>query len=231
VSRADQSPGKAIQFFFGNTFFGNLVFENPKWDFRTLNFDSDIKLADDKFGPILNSTNPDLRRFQARGGKMIQYHGWADDAVAPVDSINYYESVISFMQAQARGGHDSNSLRRTQAFYRLFMVPGMGHCSGGPGADDFGNKPGVPPPTLDAEHDVVSALDKWVESNVPPERIIATKYKDGAPAKDIERTHLLCPYPQVAEWTGQGGTDNAANFVCKQPGSNGKGGASLAGEK
>jgi feruloyl esterase len=212
------APGKAIQFFFGNGFFAHMVFANPKWDYRTLNFDSDVKLAEDKLGPILNSTNPDLRRFLARGGKMIQYHGWADAAVAPENSINYYENVVSYPHARVQGGHDGKSLRRTQAFYRLFMVPGMGHCSGGPGADDFGNAPGIPPPTVDAEHDVVSALDRWVQSNVPPEKIIATKYKDGVPAKGIALTHLLCPYPKVAQWTGQGGRDNAANFVCKMPG-------------
>jgi len=214
------APGRAIQFFFGNAYFANMVFANPKWDFRTLNFDSDIKLADDKVGPILSSTNPDLRRFQARGGKMIQYHGWADAAVAPVDSINYYERVVSFMYGQAHGGRDGNSLRRTQAFYRLFMVPGMGHCSGGPGADNFGNKPGIPPPEVDAEHDVVSALDRWVVSSVPPEKIIASKSKDSSPAKGIAQTHLLCPYPQAAEWTGQDSGDNAANFVCRLPSKN-----------
>jgi len=211
------APGRAIQFFFGNAFFANMVFENSKWDFHSLNFDSDIKRADDKLGPILNSTSPDLRRFQARGGKMIQYHGWADAAVAPTDSIDYYESVFSFMSAQAPGGNEGNSLKQTQAFYRLFMVPGMGHCSGGPGPDDFGNKPGLPPPNVDAEHDVVSALDRWVLSNVPPERIIATKYTEGSPAKRVAQTHLLCPYPQVADWTGQGGKDNADNFVCRLP--------------
>jgi hypothetical protein len=225
------TPGKAIQYFFGNAYFAYMVFANPKWDFHTLNFDSDIKLAEDKFGPILNATDPDLRRFQARGGKMIQYHGWADSAVAPENSINYYESVSAYPHAPDHGRKGEDSLRRTQAFYRLFMAPGMGHCAGGPGADVFGNKPGIPPPTIDSEHDVVNALDRWVESNVPPEKIIATKYQDGGPAKGIAQTHLLCPYPQVAEWTGQGGKDNAANFVCKPPGNGGKGGASLAGDK
>ncbi|MGO9270512.1 MAG: tannase/feruloyl esterase family alpha/beta hydrolase [Terriglobia bacterium] len=211
------APGNAIQFFFGNAFFASMVFENPKWEFRTLDFDRDIKLADDKLGPILNSTNPDLGRFQARGGKMIQYHGWADAAVAPTDSINYYEGVVSFMNARAHGERSDDSLRSTQAFYRLFMVPGMGHCSGGPGADDFGNRPLLPPLEVDAEHDVVSALDRWVVSNVAPEKIIATQYTEGSPARRVVQTHLLCPYPQVAEWKGQGGKDSADNFVCRLP--------------
>jgi len=209
--------GQAIQFFFGNAFFANMVFENPKWDFRTLDFDKDIQSADQKVGSILNSNNPDLRRFQARHGKMIQYHGWADDAVAPRDSIRYYESVASFVNAKARGRRAGSPLRTTQEFYRLFMVPGMGHCWGGPGADNFGNRPGLPSPKPDAEHDVVSALERWVESGVAPEKIVATKSTDGSAAKGETPTHLLCPYPQVAEWTGQGSKDSAANFVCRLP--------------
>ena len=148
---------------------------------------------------------------------MIQYHGWADDAVAPRDSIRYYESVASFMNANAQGRRAGSSFRATQGFYRLFMVPGMGHCWGGPGADNFGNKPGLPSPKLDAEHDVVSALERWVESGVPPERIIATKSTEGSAAKGEMPTHLLCPYPQVAVWTGRGGKDSAGNFVCRLP--------------
>jgi len=216
-------PGKAIQFFFGNAFFGDMVFQNPKWDFHTLDFDRDVKLADEKLGPILNSTNPDLRRFRARGGKMIQYHGWADAAVAPTDSIDYYQNVMSFMSGQPLGRRDENSLQRSQAFYRLFMVPGMGHCFGGPGPDNFGNRPEVPPPAMDAEHDVVTALDRWVESNVPPGKIIATQSPDGSPAKATPPTHLLCPYPEIAEWTGQGNKESAENFVCKTPSENRKG--------
>ncbi len=212
------APGKAIQFFFGNAFFANMVFENPKWDFRTLNFDKDIKFTDDKVGRILNATNPDLRAFQAHGGKMIQYHGWADAAVAPTDSINYYEKVVSVMKGKSRGKDEGSNLQRTQAFYRLFMVPGMAHCGGGPGADNFGNRPDVPSPQVDAEHDIVSSLDRWVVQGVPPQRFVATKYVEDKPAKGIVRTHLLCPYPQVAQWTGKGSRDDAANFVCGLPG-------------
>ena len=216
------APGKSIQAFFGNVFFGQMVFENPKWAFRGFSFDSDLRSADQKFGTILNAINPDLERFRARGGKIIQYHGWADSAVAPVNSINYYEDVVSAQVISAendKGGKrgSADALKRTQSFYRLFMVPGMGHCSGGPGADDFGNQSPVPPPQIDARHDLVSALDNWVDHGVAPDEIIATGYVDGNPAKGVVITHPLCPYPQEAKRIGRGSTKNSDDFVCRLP--------------
>jgi feruloyl esterase len=208
------APGQAIQFFFGNTFFADMMFQNPKWDFRTLNFDHDISLTDEKLGAILNSNDPDLRPFQSHGGKMIQYHGWVDAAVAPTDSIDYYNSVVSLMAGKVRRKAERKAFERVQTFYRLFMVPGMEHCSGGPGANDFGNRPDMATPQLDPEHDVVSALDRWVVQGVAPDKLVATKYADDNAAKGIIRTHLLCPYPQVAQWTGKGSRSDAANFAC-----------------
>jgi Tannase and feruloyl esterase len=192
----------AIGAFFANAFFADMVFENPKWDFRTLNFDSDVKLTDDKTAPILNSTDPNLAGFKAHGGKLIQYHGWGDSAIPPRDSVEYYESVQQKMGA-------------TQGFYRLFMVPGMSHCGGGPGANVFGNNGAVP--EEDAAHDVVLALDSWVEKGVAPDKIIATGFVDANPSKGVAMTRPLCPYPQDAHYTGTGDTNDAANFVCKAP--------------
>ena len=198
-------PNGGFQFSFGNVFFAHMVFERPQWEFRTLNFDSDVTLADTKMASILNSTNPDLRRFQARGGKLIQYHGWADAAISPANSINYYQSVVGKM-----GG-----LEKTKAFYRLYMVPAMSHCAGGAGPNSFGAI--IQPPThpADAENDVVQALTRWVESGVAPGSIIATKYKDDDPKKGVVMTRPLCPYPQHAKWTGSGSVFDAANFICK----------------
>jgi len=99
------------------------VFEDPKWDFRTLNFDRDVAFGDEKAGPVLNSTSPDLRSFRAAGGKLIQYHGWGDAAIAPASSIEYYEKVGSFMRKYPDARN--NSSRPVDSFYRLFMVPGM----------------------------------------------------------------------------------------------------------
>jgi feruloyl esterase len=178
--------------FFANFFFADMVFENPKWDFHTLNFNSDVKLTDDKLASVLNSTHANLRQFKARGGKLIQYHGWGDAAIPPQDSIDYFASVQSAMGA-------------TKSFYRLFMVPGMSHCGGGPGANFF---------------DVVMALDHWVVRDVAPDQIIATRFVDGNPAKGVAMTRPLCPYPQEANCKGTGDTNSAASFACQVPARN-----------
>jgi len=191
--------------FFANSFFADMVFENPKWDFRTMNFDTDVKLTDDKLASVLNSTDANLRQFKARGGKLIQYHGWGDAAIPPQDSIDYFESVQSAMGT-------------TKSFYRLFMVPGMSHCGGGPGANVFGTFVAVP--QADAAHDVVIALDQWVLRDIAPDQTIATGFVDGNPAKGIAMTRPLCPYPQEAHYKGIGNTNSAASFACQVPARN-----------
>jgi len=199
-------PPAAIQFAFGNSFYADAVYENPKWDFRTMNFDKDVAIGDEKGGSILNSTSPDLRAFRARGGKLIQYHGWGDAAISPLSSIDYYGRVQAFLAKDPGVG--------TQDFYRLFMVPGMGHCGGGPGPNSFGNAD--PSGRVDPEHDVVSALDRWVEKGAAPDKIIGTGTAVGEPSKVLTRP--LCPYPQVAHYNGKGDTNDAANFACMGPG-------------
>ena len=171
-----------------------MVHGNPAWDFHTFNVDRDLKAADDKFAPILNATDPDLRRFQQRGGKLILYHGWSDAAIPPVNAINYYQSVVAKMGAENTG-----------PFLRLYMVPGMQHCGGGPGPNTFGQS-GVA--QKDPLHDVDAALERWVEQGVAPDYVIAT---------GGNRTRPLCPYPEVAQWKGSGSTDDAANFACAKP--------------
>jgi hypothetical protein len=188
--------------FFANAFFANMVFENPKWDFHTLNFTSDIKRTDDKLASILNSTDANLGPFKARRGKLIQYHGWGDAAIPPQSSIDYFESVQS-------------AIGTTKGFYRLFMVPGMSHCQGGPGPNVFGNDVAVA--QADAAHDVVMALDRWVEHDVAPDQIIATGFVGGNPANGVAMTRPLCPYPQEAHYNGTGDTNSAASFTCRAP--------------
>jgi hypothetical protein len=181
-----EDPAAALQFMYGNGFFGDMLFQDPKWNFRTLNFDGDITLADSKLGPILNSTNPNLTAFKAHGGKLIQYHGWADPAVPPISSINYYENVVATMGGKtARKG---SALQETQSFYRLFMAPGMGHCNGGPGPNSFGKVVGGPGIPGSPRDDIVSALEEWVERGSPPVRIVATKYVDDNPSKGVKMT-------------------------------------------
>ncbi len=128
------------------------------------------------------------------------YHGWSDAAIPPVSTVNYYQSVVSKMGAKDSG-----------TFVRLYMVPGMQHCGGGPGPSVFGQG-GVP--QGDPEHDMAKALERWVEDGVAPEQIIATKYKGANPSTGVARTRPLCAYPKVARWKGAGSTDDAANFVC-----------------
>jgi feruloyl esterase len=165
-------------------YFRYVVFENPDWDFKTLNFTSDVKKALERDAGTLSATNPDLRPFFAHGGKLIHYHGWTDQQVMPRNSIQYYESVI------AAGGKT-----KTADSYRLFMVPGMNHCRGGDGPDTF---------------DMLSALEQWREHEKAPDAILASHSTDGK----VDRIRPLCPYPQVSRYKGAGSTDDAANFSC-----------------
>ena len=210
------APGLAAQQLFSVAFYSGMVFEDAAWDFKTFDFAQDIAFAEAKLGSILNATNPDMSAFQRRGGKMIQYHGWLDASPHPRGSIEYYEDVVS-AQSPGRGrgkGERKVGLRRTQDFYRLFMAPGMEHCIGGPGPNVFGQVLAAPPPSSDAMHDALTALEQWVEKGIAPEKIIATKYNGDNPANGIAMQRPLCPYPKVAQWTGSGDTNDAANFVC-----------------
>ncbi len=198
-----------IQSFFGNTYYGQAVFEDPKWDFRKFDFDSDVEYGDQKAGVFLNSNSPDLRSFRARGGKLIQYHGWGDAAIAPMGSIEYYERVRAFLSKYPDPRSDTS--KPIDGFYRLFMVPGMGHCAGGSGPNSFGNGDRVVSPS--PENDLVSALDAWVEKGTAPQRITATGVTVDNPA--VKLTRPLCPYPQVAHYKGTGDVNDAANFSCE----------------
>ena len=143
----------------------------------------------------LTASNPNLQGFQRKGGKVIFYHGWKDQNIAPLHTVDYYNEVVSTL-----GGVSTYAaaLKKTQTFARLFMVPGMQHCNGGPGPNTF---------------DVLGALQQWVEHGVAPDSIIASHSTAGV----VDRTRPLCPYPKVARWTGSGSTDVAANFTCKDP--------------
>lgn len=194
------APGNSGHAKLGVPFYRYMVFDDANWDYKTFHFeaangfDSDVDFTDAKLGALFNATSPDLTAFRARGGKLIQYHGWSDPDITPLNSLNYYDSVTNFM------GHGGNhGLKETKEFYRLFMVPGMQHCSGGPGATSF---------------DMVEPLEKWVEQGVAPERVTAAHLTNGTP----DRTRPLCPHPQEAKWTGAGSTDDASNFVCVVPG-------------
>ena len=133
------------------------------------------------------------------------YYGWGDAVLPPQGGINYYESVVDSI-----GG-----LIQTQDFYRLFMVPGMGHCAGGPGANAFGQYSTTPGLKNDNKNNVYRALEAWVEHGTAPEKIIATKYIDDKPEKGVSFTRPLCPYPDVPVYDGVGDIKKAKNFSCK----------------
>ncbi len=191
----------AAQFFFSTQTFANMVYNNPAWDFKSFNLEKDGKLADEKLASTLNATDPNLKAFRAHGGKLIIYHGWSDAALSPVNTIHYFQSVVSKL-----GQRDAGS------FIRLFMVPGMQHCAGGPGPSSFGST--VTTTQSDAQHDMSAALERWAEEGTAPEQIIAAKRSSPDPKVPAVRTRPLCPYPQVARYNGSGSTDDAANFVC-----------------
>jgi feruloyl esterase len=187
-----------------------IVFNKPDWKYSMLNLDSDVIFADtnDAEGPQTNAIDPNLSGFQKRHGRLISYHGWVDSGFTPEFNVQYYERVVQLM-----GKDDAAALKATQDFYRLFVVPGMGHCTGGPGPNAFGGlaQPAVP---TDSQHDILSALEGWVEHGVAPAQLVATKYIKDDPKQGIEMQRPVCPYPQEAEYIGHGSTTDAANFAC-----------------
>jgi len=211
-----QLPQGSAQTFFGNGFFSLVVHEDPKWDWHTMDFDRDVKAADEKDASVINSYNPDLRTFRDHGGKLIQYHGWGDPAIAPRDSTHFYEKVTAFLASSP--DPRTADAKDVQGFYRLYMVPGMGHCFGGPGPVSFGNDAPQPGTPVDADHDLLTALDKWVTQSVAPEKFIGTGKTGGS--APVPLTRPLCPYPKVAHYKGQGDTNSAENFECTRDNSN-----------
>ena len=207
------AQGEALALFFGEGFFADFAFQNPNFDFRTLNFTTDVTITDEDLAAILNSTDPDLRPLRAHGGKIIHYVGWADAAISPINSVNYYNSVRAELAGVEPGRPHGDRWEEIQEFYRLFMVPGMAHCGSGDGPNAFGN--GVNGPVIDADHDLLKALEHWVEGGVAPERIIATHYVNNNPTSGIQFQRPLCPFPQVARYT-VGDPTNADNFRCVQ---------------
>ena len=183
-------------------FWRHWVFRDPAWDWWSFDFDRHLATADERVGRMVDQINPDITAFKVRGGKAIVYQGWQDPVVNALDTIAYYEQV------RVRQG----SQHETDGFFRLFMVPGMGHCVGGTGATNFGNQ-NAPAPVLDAEHDLLSALDAWVDKGAAPSRLVASRVVNGATV----RTRPLCAYPLKATYVGTGSTDDAASFVCRLP--------------
>jgi len=138
----------------------------------------------------------DLGALKERGAKMMVYHGVADGVFSPVDTANWMD------QLQANHKGDAAS------FARLYMVPGMNHCSGGPATDQF---------------DMLAPLVQWVEQGKAPDTVLAQARGAGANVVNAElpanwsanRTRPLCVYPKVARYNGTGDVENASSFSCR----------------
>ena len=164
----------------------HMVFKNPGWDYKTLNFAGDWALVEKAENGAMNALDPNLKPFVARGGKLIMYHGWADPQIPADSSVRYYKNMVDTMGG---AGRVSDNIR-------MFMVPGMAHCGGGTGTSTF---------------DMLTALEQWVEKKQAPAQIPASRVANG----QVNRTRPLCPYPQAATYKGSGSIDEAASFVCK----------------
>jgi feruloyl esterase len=179
--------GAAVNSFrLADTFMKFMAFDpapGPNWDYRTFNFDTDPTRMS-SVALRIDATIPDLTAVKMRGGKIVHYHGWADPGVTPEMSVNYYEAAMKTMGPA-----------ETRDFYRLFLVPGMFHCGGGPGCGNV---------------DWLGAAANWVEKGIAPSLLVGSHIEDGRTA----RTRPVCAYPGVARYKGTGSIEQAENFAC-----------------
>jgi feruloyl esterase len=167
--------------------FKYLTFEDPKWDWKSMDYDKDIQLTEKKVAPVINADNPErLARYFNRGGKLILYIGSYEDT-------NFTAHLGYLDKARQIAG-----TKKTEDLVRVFVVPGMGHCGGGIGADTF---------------DKLGAIARWQETGKAPDALDASQVKDGT----VTFTRPLCAYPKWARYDGSGDSTKAENFSCKQP--------------
>lgn len=196
------TPGGSSAEFWKLTVFQDESFKNVNFDFDK---DTDRALATKVGGHTLAEVydqKVDFDRFKARGGKFILFQGWADPVITPMMDVDFYTRIV------ARYGQ-----RATDGFFRFFPLAGMGHCSGGAGFSHIGGATGAPIRD-DAGHDMVRALERWVNTGDAPSLFIAAHMND---KKEITATRPVCRYPLEARYLGHGDTKEAANFVCRAP--------------
>jgi feruloyl esterase len=178
----------------GASTFADMVYEDPQWDFHSINYDRDVKAADKKIGAVMNDGSTDLDAFRHAGGKLILWHGWSDPLISPLHTLAYYQKLAAHFSAP--GTAQEAAVGQVADFARLFLAPGVMHCGRGPGPDTF---------------DSVAALDAWVEKGVAPDSMVATHRTAGK----ADRTRPLCAYPHKAVYDGKGDSNDAASFSCK----------------
>jgi len=189
---------------------------DPNWNGTTFDLHTDLPRLNRALGDM-NAIDPDLAPLRKAGVKLIQWHEWDDAAFTPGWTAKYYEQVVD------ETGH--GSVESVQDFYRLFVLPGVGHCTGATtdiGPDNIGgeNQTAASP---DAQHDIVSALEAWVEHGHAPDKLIATQYNNPTdPTQGIKRQRPVCPYPAEAVYKGSGSINDASSFFCAQPDQDGK---------
>ena len=181
-----------------------MVFENAHWDPASLDFDRDPAIAKRKIGPFLDPDSPDLSAFAGRGGKLLVYHGWGDQMVPAETSTDYHAAVVAMM-----------GRRKVDGFFRLFMVPGMAHCVGGPGASELLHSTDVSAVPAEPGRDVLTTMQHWVEQHAAPRQLVTTRSDDHG---HIEQTRLVCAEPLRARYLGSGNPRDASRWVCRDEG-------------
>ncbi|HEX7339296.1 MAG TPA: tannase/feruloyl esterase family alpha/beta hydrolase [Rhodanobacteraceae bacterium] len=174
----------------------NMVF-GKDWNWKTFDWDHDVVRVEKAVHADIDATDPDLRAFRAHDGKLVMIQGWGDPYNAPTLPITYRARVIDVFAANNHGKTRARAI--VDGFFRLFMAPGMGHCMGGPGP---------------SRTEALAAVRAWVEKGKAPARLVAHRFTFPGQAAMPTMSRPLCPYPQVARWTGNGSTAEAANFVC-----------------
>jgi len=175
------------------------------WNPMKFNFDRDEDRVDQKLAPLLNANSSDLTVFEKDGGRLIMFTGTADPIVPFPDTIAFYERVIAFERQQSMSMDSADALVRTQQFFRYYLVPGMGHCSGGPGLNNFGQGISL------HDNDLLFKLENWVEHGVAPDQLLASGSRYGSSHAIIQRN--LCPYPELPTYGG-GDAKLETSFRC-----------------
>jgi feruloyl esterase len=231
-SEADWDPNFADNGGYG-VFIGHYVYGlntppfNPRND---INFSTTYDTVKAFISPVTAAPSPDLTAFKNHGGKIVQYAGWNDSVVPPDGSVNYYHSLALFekfhglpsstfdvltnkLSPQDVAGVAQALGDKVRQYHRLFMLPSVSHCGGGTGPSAIGGGMPEPPAAFrDADHHAVSAVIKWVEQGVAPEKIIATRFSGST----LTLSRPVCPYPALAVFNGSGDVTQASSFTCTQ---------------